>query len=166
MQKASLMRDAETKAILHAVYLNNVDPELYYDDAYFYVAVHIMEDSSEPEHAGLFNADYRLKILGTDTSVNEDDPQKQPQYDPSSIDEEVFESDEAETPKQPAYVYLDPVEIKTLDENDKLRRTMPIRNRWNHFYLVRFEQSPNETINLLFENDQYGQAELTFQKEK
>ncbi len=165
MQKATLMRDAETKAILHAVYLNKVDPELYQGDDYFYVAVHIMEDSTDPLASGLFNPDYSLKVLSTQAFIEADDPLKQPEYDGKESDEEVFESDE-ESPSMEVPAYVDALEVTELDRNDKLCRTMPVRNRWNHFYLLRFAAGNSSVINLLFESDQYGKAALAFQKEQ
>lgn len=62
MQKVSLMSNMETKAILHAVYLNNVDPDVYYDGEYFFVAVHIIEDPVEKFKKGLNNPQYSLKM--------------------------------------------------------------------------------------------------------
>jgi len=136
MQKASLMQAMETKALLHAVYLNNVDPDLYQDGEYFYVAVHIIEDAYDPKKHGLRNLNYQLKLI----EVSEDDKTK--------------------------LVSFEPIETIELDEDDKLRRTMPIQNQWNHYYRIKFKTTESKTIKLSFGNDRYGKIPLVFQKEK
>lgn len=158
MQKASLMRDMETKALLHAVYLNNVDPHIYSGDEYFYVAIHIIEDAYDPKKHGLKNLDYRLKLVKTIPAENNDNLIQAPGYDANS-------NEEVET-KEETTVFLDPIEATELDEDHKLRRTMPIRQEWNHFYIVRFNESNASELKLSFENDQYGKVQLKFQKEK
>lgn len=163
MQKASLMRDMETKALLHAVYLNNVDPKSYNGDEYFYVAVYIIEDAYDPKKHGLRNLDYRLKMQVIPTEKEVDDKIKQPAFDSSKINPFTSEN---EKPSEDKNSYIDAIEITELDEADKLRRTMPIRSQWNHFYLVKFKGSDSAKINLIFENDRYGKAQLTFEKEK
>lgn len=156
MQKVSLMRDMETKALLHAVYLNNVDPELYSGDEYFYVAVHIIEDAYDPKKHGLKNLDYRLKMLEMLKPEASDEITKSPEYNATAVPEETA----------PVLTYVDPIEVTELDEDDKLRRTMPIRSQWNHYYLVRFKEVNASTLRLSFENDRYGKAALSFRKEK
>lgn len=158
MQKVSLMRDMETKALLHAVYLNNVDPHIYAGDEYFYVAMHIIEDAYDPKKHGLKNLDYRLKMIQEVKTAEVDDRTKAPEYVDSGIQEEKT----VET----SIIYLDPIEAVELDEDDKLRRTMPIRSQWNHYYLVRYKEVNASTLTLSFENDQYGKAQLKFEKEK
>lgn len=158
MEKVSLMRDMETKALVHAVYLNNVDPHIYFGDEYFYVALHIIEDAYDPKKHGLKNLDYRLRMIDEQKQKTQDDITKAPEYrGVESLQEEK---------KQPESVYVDPIEAIELDEDHKLRRTMPIRNQWNHYYLVRYKEVNASTLRLSFENDQYGKAQLTFQKEK
>jgi hypothetical protein len=158
MQKVSLMRDMETKALVHAVYLNNVDPHIYFGDEYFYVAMHIIEDAYDPKKHGLKNLDYRLRMINEHTEKAEDDITKMPEYkDTAVVQEEKKETEIA---------YFDPIEATELDEDHKLRRTMPIRNQWNHYYLVRYKEVNASVLRLSFENDQYGKAQLTFQKEK
>lgn len=158
MQKVSLMRDMETKALLHAVYLNNVDPHIYAGDEYFYVAMHIIEDAYDPKKHGLKNLDYRLKMIKEVKTAEVDDRTKAPEY----VDSGVQEEKTVET----SITYLDPIEAVELDEDDKLRRTMPIRSQWNHYYLVRYKEVNASTLTLSFENDQYGKAQLKFEKEK
>lgn len=158
MQKVSLMRDMETKALVHAVYLNNVDPHIYSGDEYFYVALHIIEDAYDPKKHGLKNLDYRLRMVDVQQHKEAEDITKAPEYKGTAA---LQEEDEAAKT-----FYIDPVEATELDEDHKLRRTMPIRNQWNHYYLVRYKEVNASTLRLSFENDQYGKAELTFQKEK
>ena len=158
MQKASLMRDMETKALLHAVYLNNVDPHIYSGDEYFYCAVHIIEDAYDPKKHGLKNLDYKLKLVNRVKAKKTEEITKMPGFNkdvqnPELVDEETIE-------------YMTPVEATELDEDHKLRRTMPIRQQWNHYYIVRFSEVNASELTLLFENDQYGKVELKFQKEK
>ncbi len=158
MQKVSLMRDMETKALIHAVYLNNVDPHIYFDDEYFYVAIHIIEDAYDPKKHGLKNLDYRLRMMDEKKQTSHDDITKAPEYKGADSTQEIKEETEI--------LYVDPIEATELDEDHKLRRTMPIRNQWNHYYLVRYKEVNASTLRLSFENDQYGKAQLTFQKEK
>lgn len=157
MQKASLMRDMETKALLHAVYLNNVDPHIYSGDEYFYVAVHIIEDAYDPKKHGLKNLDYKLKLVKEITIEETDDFVKTPGFD--------GETQIQETVKKKSIVYMDPVEATELDEDHKLRRTMPIRQQWNHYYIVRYNEVNATELKLSFENDQYGKVEVKFHKD-
>lgn len=156
MQKVSLVKEQETKALLHAVYLNNVDPKTYHGDDYFYIAVHIIDDA---EKRGLNNKEYSLRMLKIDVSNNKEDIKKAPQSNKYSR----FNDQE----KKPVYIYSEALELNELDENHKLRRTMPVRNQWNHFYLARYKEDVNASeLRLSFENDQFGEAQLRFQKER
>ncbi len=156
MKKVSLMRDMETKALLHAVYLNNVDPQTYSGDEYFFVAVHIVEDAYDRKKRGLMNPGYKLKIHEMIVPKIED-ATKAPEY---SAEAPVEKAEKA------VLKLSDPIEVKELDEDDKLRLTMPIRSNWNYYYLVRYNEVNASTLRLSFESDLYGKAELTFQKEK
>lgn len=155
MQKASLMRGMETKALLHAVYLNNVDPHIYHGDEYFYVAVHIIEDAYDPKKHGLKNLDYKLFLVqpqnGSEVVENQDQNQ-------SDLGDKGLGTRTTR--------YLQPIDTQELDEDHKLRRTMPVRNQWNHYYLLRYKETNASKLELLFENDQYGKVLLSFQKEK
>jgi len=164
MQKASLMRDMETKALLHAVYLNNVDPVMYHGDEYFYVAVHIIEDTYDPKKHGLRNLDYSLTMQVGSVAKTHDDETKQPEFNSEGLHSLAKTEDKESVADKPGYV--EAIEITELDEDNKLRRTMPVRNQWNHFYLVRYKENNESSIQLKFENDRYGKALLTFQKEK
>lgn len=157
MQKVSLMRDMETKALLHAVYLNNVDPHIYSGDEYFYVAVHIIEDAYDPKKHGLKNLDYKLKLVKEVTTEETDDFVKTPGFD--------GETQEQEIAKKKSVVYMDPLEATELDEDHKLRRTMPIRQQWNHYYIVRYNEVNATELRLSFENDQYGKVQIKFHKD-
>ncbi len=157
MQKVSLMRDMETKALLHAVYLNNVDPHIYAGDEYFYVAIHIIEDAYDPKKHGLKNLDYRLKLIKEVAIEETDDFVKTPGFDGEIKTDEPI--------KKKSIVYVDPVEATELDEDHKLRRTMPIRQQWNHFYIVRYNEVNATELKLSFENDQYGKVEIKFHKD-
>ncbi len=157
MQKVSLMRDMETKALLHAVYLNNVDPHIYNGDEYFYVAVHIIEDAYDPKKHGLKNLDYKLKMIQEVPAEESVDTVKSPGYDGKTAADKAGEK---------SIVYVDPIEATELDEDHKLRRTMPIRQQWNHFYIVRFNEVNATELRLSFENDQYGKVQFKFHKEE
>ncbi len=159
MQKVSLMRDMETKALLHAVYLNNVDPHIYSGDEYFYVAIHIIEDAYDPKRHGLKNLDYRLRMVKKGKTQEDQDIVKMPGYNGEAKDEDTVSAKDN-------IMYMDPIEATELDEEHKLRRTMPIRQQWNHYYIVRFNEVNASELTLSFENDQYGKVPLKFQKEK
>lgn len=135
MKKASMVSAMETKAILHAIYLNNVDPLKYKDGEYFFVSIYIIEDAYDPKEHGLRNLDYTLKILANDPS------------------------------QENKKIYVLPAELTELEEDHVLRRTMPIQTNWNHYYLLKFETNEDAQIKLSFENDRYGKVPLVFQKE-
>ncbi|MDF1881400.1 hypothetical protein JHD50_08825 [Sulfurimonas sp. MAG313] len=62
MQKMSLMQNEETKALVHAIYLNNIDPKMYKGGEYFYVALHIVKDNEDEKTRGLYNKEYSLRL--------------------------------------------------------------------------------------------------------
>ena len=149
MQKASLMSNMETKALLHAVYLNNVDPDLYYDGEYFFVALHIIDDPYQRSKRGLNNPGYSLTIQG-----NKEIQEK-----------EFFEPEDVNASQDlQEFNYLEAMEVTELDEDHDLRLSMPIRNQWNSYYIVKFESSSDSKLVLYFESDRYGKAGLTFLK--
>ena len=59
MRTASLIEKGETKAIVHAVYLNNVDEKEFHTDEYFFVAIHIIDEQKK----GFSNPNYTLKMI-------------------------------------------------------------------------------------------------------
>jgi len=149
LQKVSLMSNLETKALLHVVYLNNVDPKSYNDGEYFFVALHVIQEPQDASKKGLNNPGYTLKMQ----AKNVQEPKV------------FFEANETNaTQSTQAYVYQEPLEIKELEEGDKLRMSMPIKSRWNTYYLVKYKSSNDAKLVLLFENDQYGKAPLNFAK--
>lgn len=149
MQKVSLMRNMETKALLHAIYLNNIDATLYNDGEYFFIAVHIIDESREGSRNGLNNPLYSLKMI-------------------QNIEIEVpdIQSYKAKDLNATKTISHDPLIIKPLKEDDNLRLSMPIKNQWNKYYIVKFEKIKEEKLKLVFESDRYGSAPLTFLKEE
>jgi len=152
LKKASIMKNMETKALLHAVYLNNVDPEAYSDGEYFFVAVYILEDSSLENQKGLNNPAYSLKMIKTIELENIDLN--------TSVSRETNSTEMNPVLKQEVI----PLISRSLDENNQLRLTMPIQSQWNEYYLLKFESSKDEKLELSFESDQYGKVPLTFLK--
>jgi len=151
MKKVSLMQDMETKAILHAIYLNNVDEELYNDGEYFYIAIHIINDSKDENTSGLHNPSYSLKMV-------------------ESIQQEIstiqsYKNEDVNTTKVKLITYS-PLIVEPIDTDDDMRSSMPIKNKWNKYYIVKFEKITEQKIGLVFESDQYGSAPLTFLKEE
>lgn len=144
MKKASLMKDKETKALLSVVYLNPVDPKTYNGCEYFYVAVHILDDNKDPKKRGLNNKDYKLTMIEKTVSYE-------------------YITNGAEK-KKTTIVNLEPMEIKELAEVDKLLDSMPVRSKWNLFYLVKFKEINAATLTLFFENDLYGKVQLKFRE--
>ena len=151
MQKVSLMQEMETKALLHAIYLNNVDSKLYNDGEYFYVALHIIGASQDDNKSGLSNPSYSLKMVES--------------VDLDVLDIQSYKSKDTNETKVKLVEHL-PLVIEPLEPKDTLRSSMPIKNKWNKYYIVKFDKIMDEKIRLVFENDQYGSAPLTFLKEE
>lgn len=151
MQKISLMKDMETKALLHAIYLNNIDEEVYNDGEYFYVAVHIINESNDSNKSGLNNPLYSLKMIET--------------IETETLDIQSYKAKDLNTTKI-ELISHSPLVIEPLDPDDDLRLSMPIKNQWNKYYIVKFEKIKDEKLMLVFESDQYGSAPLTFLKEE
>lgn len=151
MKKVSLMQNMETKALLHAVYLNNVDQEMYNDGEYFYIAVHIIEDAEQSDKKGLNNPAYSLKMIET---IEFDVPQIQ-----------SYKANDLNTSEDKSISHV-PLVVEALEPDDHLRDSMPIQNKWNTYYIVRFKKIREEKLELVFESDQYGSAALTFLKEE
>ena len=57
-----------------------------------------------------------------------------------------------------------PALMEELKENDPRRTLIPIQNRWNRYYLIRFEPTAETSIALRLENNQTGTVELNYQK--
>ncbi|HIC43283.1 MAG TPA: hypothetical protein EYO73_03030 [Sulfurimonas sp.] len=207
MIKASLMKDLETKALLHGVYLNNVDKELYNDGEYFFIALHIIDDSKDPKQRGLYNPTYHLNMkVDLSADIDKDDINTEDKRLELKACKEHLEFKEEErerletarfiklykgfsnentssqdidyednitvidnnTTKQPfpCIKNFQALNIQDLEKGHKLRLDMPVRNRWNEYYLVKFEKVEQEKLSLIFESDQYGLAGLNFLKEE
>lgn len=59
-----------------------------------------------------------------------------------------------------------PVSMEELKENDPRRTLIPIQNRWNRYYLIRFEPVTAESLKLLLSNDQTGSVALEYPKRR
>jgi len=138
IQQMSLMKDQETKALIHVVYLNDIDPLVYNDGEYFYISLFMSEKTEDEIHKGLFNPKNKLMLRS-----------KRKSYSPIKVK-----------------AFALPLEIHKLDENNALRLSMPIHSVWNEYYLVKFETMKRKKIKLIFENDQFGKAQLAFVKEE
>jgi len=58
------------------------------------------------------------------------------------------------------------LKITELDENSDLRKKMPLKSRWNHYYHLLFEKSDMNELKLTFKNHEGFKSELVYQKEK
>lgn len=134
MRTASLLQDGETKAILHAVYLNNVDKEEFHTQEYFFVAIHIINEQHTSDDEGLNNPDYSLTML-EDVNIGN------------------YTSIEARA-----------LSITKLNEDSRISQNMPIKSKWSYFYLVKFSELNQENLTLFFKSTKYGKAKLTFHK--
>jgi len=136
MRTASLIKDGETKAILHAVYLNNIDEKEYHTQEYFFVSIHIIDDNHESKNKGLDNPDYALKMI-------------------EKVDIGTHNFLEAR-----------PISIRRLKEDSKILRNMPVKNKWSYFYLVKFEEVDQDVLTLLLKSKEYGESKITFAKKE
>ena len=136
MKTISLTQAGETKVLLHAVYLNNVDPQTYNGNDYFFVAIHIIDEAHSPKDSGLMNPAYKLEMV-------------------EKINIGYHKSLEAR-----------PLEIRALREEDKLTQSMPIKSKWNYFYLVRYEAVNDTKLNLIFKTKKFGNSSISFQKKE
>ncbi len=125
MQTGTMVQSLETKAILHAIYLNHVDPKLYNDGEYFFIGTYIADDFRDPSKQGLFNELFWLKLNG-----------------------------------------LVPLKIEELEEDNVLRKSMPLVSRWNRYFRVKFKTSKSNLLKLTYENARYGKIVLTYQKDE
>jgi len=132
MRTASLIKAGETKAILHAVYLNNVDEKEFHTQEYFFVAIHIIDE----EKKGFDNPNYTLKMIEKVNIGN-------------------YTSLEARA-----------LSITKLNEESRIMKNMPIKNKWSHFYLVKFAEVDEDVLTLSFESKKYGKAKMNFLKKE
>ncbi|MGD9970352.1 MAG: hypothetical protein AB7S65_07830 [Sulfuricurvum sp.] len=57
-----------------------------------------------------------------------------------------------------------PISMEELKETDSRRLLIPIRNKWNRFYLIRFAPTAETALTLKLEKDPTGSVELNYQK--
>lgn len=58
-----------------------------------------------------------------------------------------------------------PDKVEELDPDDTITRLMPIQNRWNRYYLVRYPRQEGETLTLKLENGPSATGALDYQKD-
>ncbi len=56
-------------------------------------------------------------------------------------------------------------DIEKINENSKYLKMIPLVNRWAEYYIVKFPAKKSKILSLTFENQEYGKAVLTFEKE-
>lgn len=54
------------------------------------------------------------------------------------------------------------LKITPLDDDNALRRSMPLAARWNEYYLVRFEESESSKMGLKLASKRYGEIILNY----
>ncbi len=78
----------------------------------------------------------------------------------------VLYFDRSKTPSEQDYVLLlnneNALVSEALDNGDLLIELMPIRNRWNRYYYVRY-RLPSEKLILVLESGHTARAEITYQ---
>ncbi len=136
MRTASLIKDGETKAILHAVYLNNIDKKEFHTQEYFFIAIHIIDEKHLSDKEGLNNPDYSLKMI-------------------EKVNIGTHKTVEARA-----------VSVKKLKEDSRILRNMPIKNKWSYFYLVKFAEVNQDILTLSFQSKKYGKSNITFAKKE
>lgn len=55
--------------------------------------------------------------------------------------------------------------IEALEFKDDLLKKLPTRNRWSHYYLIGFDKSNKQKLQLVFKSAVYGTKVLVFPKE-
>jgi len=58
-----------------------------------------------------------------------------------------------------------PTNVKKLDFEDDLTKSVPVRNFWSTYYLVGFKKQNDKKLKMTFKNDVYGSKDLEFSKE-
>ena len=124
LRTGTMVQSLETKAILHAIYLNAVDDKAYNDGEYFFVATYIDNDFYDEAKQGLFNPLFWLKLNGVVA-----------------------------------------LHVEELDEDNVLRKSMPLVSRWNRYFRVKFKTVPTSNLKLTFENARFGRITLDYDKE-
>ena len=109
---------------------------------------------------GLSNLKYNLQLVEK-VKIVVDDETKKPKFNTSE------KSDKSKLEKKTRLVYLDQIESMELnDPTHRLRESMPIKSRWNHYYLVRYKEVKTPTITLSYESEKYGKVNMVFEKEE
>ncbi|MDH5464343.1 MAG: hypothetical protein OEW60_01870, partial [Thiovulaceae bacterium] len=62
LRTGTMVQGLETKAIIHAIYLNRVDAKLYSDGEYFFIGTYIENDFQDKDKRGLYNKAFTLKL--------------------------------------------------------------------------------------------------------
>ena len=57
-----------------------------------------------------------------------------------------------------------PISRKKIDGKSKLVSTIPLKNSWANYYLIEFESSESQNINIVFSHPTFGKTVLNFQK--
>lgn len=57
-----------------------------------------------------------------------------------------------------------PTLMEELKENDPRRSLIPVQNKWNKYYLIRFDPVTEPSLTLLLENNQTGSVALSYPK--
>lgn len=58
------------------------------------------------------------------------------------------------------------VTVKRLDDNNALRKSMPLAARWNDYYLVSFPKSDTHELALRYSSKRFGSIILTYEQVK
>jgi hypothetical protein len=149
LRTGSIVLSLETKAIISALYLNPVYPDQYKDGESFIVAIYFENDIRSVKKRDIKDIGYRLTL--NEPRVNLSDANKSIKIDQKNI--------------KPASHY-EPVIIEELGEKDLRRELIPVRNTWNRFYLVKYNNFSEGVLSLALENNQTGKVVLNYQKGK
>lgn len=57
-----------------------------------------------------------------------------------------------------------PISIKVTEDNDRFKRELAFINSWFKYYIVEFDKSDEEDLNLTFNYNKFGSTELKFIK--
>lgn len=54
--------------------------------------------------------------------------------------------------------------VEKLDDNDARREIFPIKQQWNQYYYIRYDDTGSDRLKLKLQKDEVGQTELIYQK--
>ncbi len=60
----------------------------------------------------------------------------------------------------------EPLSMEEIKENDPRRTLIPVQNKWNRYYLIRFAPVASSSLALRLENNQTGSVVLSYPKER